>query len=386
MKVKLNLWNCLFFLSWLSLACTASSETNEELSTPIQTNPDPDLQRIILPDGFRIDYYAKNVGNARSMCLSPSGTLFVGSRSKGNVYALKDTDGDFYADLRYTIRRGLRFPNGVAFKNGNLYVAEINRILVFRDIESNLADDLPYEVIIDTYPSKSHHGWKYIAFGPDDKLYVPVGAPCNVCESADPVFNSITRIDVNDQPKIEIIHKGIRNTVGFTWHPITRDLWFTDNSRDWMGDDLPACELNYAHTDGLHFGFPYCHQGDLPDPEFGEKFPCSSFIPPVQKLGPHVAPLGLKFYTGNQFPDRFRNQIFIAEHGSWNRSVPIGYRVTMVTLEGNKPVNYEVFAEGWLQGRRAWGRPVDIELLPDGSILVSDDHNDAIYRIWYNLL
>jgi len=242
---------------------------------------------------------------------------------------------------------------------------------------------MPYEVLFDRYPTESHHGWKYIAFGPDGKLYVPVGAPCNVCESEDQVFNSITRIDVA-QPKIEVVHRGIRNTVGFTWRRGTSQLWFTDNGRDWMGDDLPACELNFASEDGQHFGFPYCHQGDLPDPKFGEKFPCSSFIPPVQKLGPHVAPLGLEFYTGNQFPERFQNQILIAEHGSWNRSVPIGYRVTMVTLEENQPVNYEVFADGWLQGRRAWGRPVDLEILPDGSLLVSDDRNDAIYRISYS--
>jgi glucose/arabinose dehydrogenase len=385
MRIKSSLWTLLFCCTYLSLGCTSqANDAKVDFAIPTTVDSDPQLQKIILPEGFRIDYYAENVDNARSMCLSPSGTLFVGTRSKGNVYALKDTDNDHVADIKYTIRSGLRSPNGVAFKNGDLYVAEINRILVFRDIENTLDDDLPYDVLIDSYPNKSHHGWKYIAFGPDGKLYVPVGAPCNVCESNDPVFNSITRIDVEDQPKIDIVHQGIRNTVGFTWHPVTNELWFTDNGRDWMGDDLPACELNYAPADGLHFGFPYCHQGDLSDPEFGEEFPCSEFVAPVQKLGPHVAPLGLEFYTGEQFPSNYENQIFIAEHGSWNRSVPIGFRVTLVTLNTNQVLNYEVFAEGWLQGRRAWGRPVDLELLPDGSLLVSDDQNDAIYRISYD--
>ncbi|HUR30259.1 MAG TPA: PQQ-dependent sugar dehydrogenase, partial [Saprospiraceae bacterium] len=238
------------------------------------------------------------------------------------------------------------------------------------------------EIFVDDYPDKEHHGWKYIAFGPDGYLYVPVGAPCNICESDDEIFATITRINMSTKQK-EIVHRGIRNTVGFTWHPQSHEMWFTDNGGDRMGDDIPACELNYAPKDGMHFGFPYCHQGDLPDPQLGKNRSCDEFTPPIQKLGPHVAPLGIEFYTGNSFPEEYRNQIFIAEHGSWDRSVPIGYRVMMVRLEGNKPVSYEPFAEGWLQDGNAWGRPVDIEIMQDGSMLVSDDKAGVVYRISY---
>lgn len=344
------------------------------------------LEKIRLPEGFSIDIYAEDVDNARSMCLSPNGTLFVGTRSKGNVYALRDTDGDYKADQQFLLAKGLKLPNGVAFRDGDLYVAEVNRILKFENIEENLEEPGEPVVIYDEYPTETHHGWKYIAFGPDDKLYVPVGAPCNICESEEEVFASITRMNP-DGSDMEIVHRGIRNTVGFTWHPETGELWFTDNGRDWMGDDQPACELNYAPRDNMHFGYPYCHQDDLPDPEFGDKRDCSEFTPPVQKLGPHVAPLGLEFYTHDQFPESYRNQILIAEHGSWNRSDKIGYRIMMVTLDGNEATGYEPFAEGWLEegGNDVWGRPVDLEFLPDGSMLVSDDYADVIYRISYSV-
>jgi glucose/arabinose dehydrogenase len=310
--------------------------------------------------------------------------LFVGTRSRGDVYALRDTDGDFVADEKYVLATGLKLPNGVAFRDGSLYVAEVNRILRFDNIENRLADPPEPVVVFDKYPTERHHGWKYIAFGPDDKLYVPVGAPCNICESEDPIFNTITRMDP-DGSNMEIVQEGIRNTVGFTWHPETGELWFTDNGRDWMGDDQPACELNRAAKDGQHFGYPYCHQGDLPDPEFGDKRDCSEFVPPVQKLGPHVAPLGVEFYSGDQFPAAYRGQVFIAEHGSWNRSKKIGYQISLVTLDGNKATSYQPFIEGWLDKRKddVWGRPVDIEWLPDGSMLISDDFADVIYRVHY---
>ena len=275
-------------------------------------------------------------------------------------------------------------PNGVAYRNGDLYVAEVNRILRFNDIEANLTNPPTPEVIFDQYPTEKHHGWKFIAFGPDDKLYVPVGAPCNICESEDEVFASITRMNP-DGSDMEIIQHGVRNTVGFTWHPETKELWFTDNGRDMLGDDIPACELNHAPQDGMHFGYPYCHQGNLPDEEFGELRPCSDFTAPAYNLGPHVAPLGVEFYTGNQFPESYSGQIFIAEHGSWNRSKKIGYRVMMVTLEDGQAVSYEPFATGWLneEDDDVWGRPVDIEWMPDGSMLLSDDFGNAIYRIHY---
>ena len=239
------------------------------------------------------------------------------------------------------------------------------------------------ELFFDGYPDKTHHGWKYIAFGPDGNLYVPVGAPCNICESEDEVFATITRINMTTKNR-EIVHRGIRNTVGFTWHPETGKMWFTDNGGDWLGEDMPACELNYAATDGLNYGYPYCHQGDYPDPKLGKKHSCSEFVPPAQKLGAHVAPLGCDFYTGTMFPPEYKNALFIAEHGSWNRTIPSGYRVSMVKVDGDKVTSHSIFAEGWLKDGAAWGRPVDIEMLGDGSMLISDDAGDAIYRVSYS--
>jgi glucose/arabinose dehydrogenase len=371
-----------YLLVLLSLVVAGCPSVNfpKEKHTPPPTDIPLDL--IQLPEGYSIDVFASDVANARSLEWSPNGTLFVGTRGAGNVYALRDNDGDFRADEFHEIATGLKMPNGVAFKDGDLYVAEVSRILRFPDIESRLDNPPTPEVVYDQYPRETHHGWKYIAFGPDGKLYVPVGAPCNICESEDPVFNSITRLNA-DGTGMEVVHSGIRNTVGFTWHPESGELWFTDNGRDWLGDDMPACELNRATQDGMHFGYPYCHQGDLPDPEFGAKRDCSEFTPPVQNLGPHVAPLGLEFITSEAFPADMQGHILIAEHGSWNRSSKIGYRVTLVEIENGNAVSYEDFATGWLDPTTddAWGRPVDLEWLPDGSLLVSDDFADVIYRI-----
>lgn len=342
------------------------------------------LEKIKLPAGFKIEVYAE-VENARSMVMSPSGVLYVGNRNGDKVYAVKDTDGDYKADKKWVIASGLNMPNGVAFKDGDLYVAEVSRILKYPAIESRLNNPPAPVVVNDTYPDKTHHGWKYIAFGPDGKLYVPVGAPCNICESKDEIFASITRINPDGSGR-EIFARGVRNTVGFTWHPQTKEMWFTDNGRDMMGDDIPPCELNYAPKAGMHFGYPYCHGGTIKDPEFGNKRPCGDFTVPAQNLGPHTAPLGLKFYTGNMFPAQYKNQLFIAEHGSWNRSKKIGYRVTLVNIENNnKAVRYDTFASGWLDDdtQKYWGRPVDVLVLTDGSMLVSDDHANVVYRISY---
>lgn len=341
------------------------------------------LDSIKLPPGFTIEIFAE-VNDARSLAISPSGTIFVGNKNGNKVYAVKDTDGDFKADKKWVIDSGLNQPNGVAFKDGHLYVAEISRIVKYENIESNLDSPPDPIVVSDAYPSETHHGWKYIAFGPDGKLYVPVGAPCNICESEDEIFASITRINPDGSGR-EIYAKGIRNTVGFTWHPITNELWFTDNGRDMMGDDIPPCELNLAPRAGMHFGYPYCHGGTIKDPEFGDKHACSEFIAPVQPLGPHVAPLGIKFYTGKMFPEAYTNQAFIAEHGSWNRSKKIGYRISLVKIKDNKmSEGYETFASGWLNEEdKAWGRPVDVLILSDGSMLVSDDFAGVIYRIAY---
>lgn len=343
------------------------------------------IEKVNLPDGFAIDVWAENVENARSMCLSPEGTLYVGTRSKGNVYALKDTDGDGRADKRWTLLTEGKMPNGVAVKDGDLYIAEVNRILKFEDIESKLDNPGEPIVVYDQYPTETHHGWKYIAFGPDGKLYVPVGAPCNMCDREEKIFASITRINP-DGTGMEIVQRGIRNTVGFDWHPETGELWFTDNNRDWLGDDLPHCELNRAKEDNLHFGYPYCHQGDLLDPEFGKGKDCEDYVPPVQKVGPHTAPLGMEFYEGNHFPTEYKNQILVARHGSWNRKKKIGYDVSLVKIDkdGNA-VSHTPFADGWLDHDTddVWGRPVDLEMLPDGTMLVSDDYANVIYRIYY---
>lgn len=340
------------------------------------------LQTITLPEGFFISEYATDVLNARSMALGENGTVFVGTRSEGSVYAVVDSDKDNTADKVITIARGLYAPNGVAFRNGALYVAEIHRVLRFDDIEAQL-DSPPQGVVVnDQLPSDRWHGWKFIRFGPDGKLYVPVGAPCNVCQREDERYASLLRMNA-DGSSLEVFAKGIRNTVGFDWHPDSHELWFTDNGRDNMGNDVPPDELNRAPKQGLHFGFPYCHSGRIPDPDFGEKAPCTQFTSPAQELGAHVAAIGMRFYTGTMFPQPYRNQIFIAEHGSWNRRDPIGYRVMLVRLNGNKATSYEVFAEGWLQGSMGWGRPSDILVMPDGALLVSDDLAHKIYRISY---
>jgi glucose/arabinose dehydrogenase len=368
-----------------------SCNSNRDHPTPItENNVKPDelykkynLDKISLPPGFSISVFAE-LPNARSMCWGAKGTLFVGNRDGENVYAVVDDNKDGKADEVYKIGSNLHSPNGVAFRNGSLYVAEINRIIRYDNIEDKLAAPPAPVVVTDKYPDRSHHGWKYIAFGPDDKLYVPVGAPCNVCEEKDSIFATITRMNP-DGSNVEIFAKGIRNSVGFDWNPETKELWFTDNGRDQMGDDKPFCELNYAPAKGMHFGFPYCHQGDILDPEFGVNKNCADYVAPARKLGPHVAPLGMRFYTGSNFPSTYKNQIFIAEHGSWNRSIPIGYQVTVAKMQGNKVVDYTPFATGWLQkDGTVLGRPVDIKIAEDGAMLVSDDYKGAIYRIAYN--
>jgi len=361
----------LLFLSLFTPACTSEASDDR---LPLHT--------IKLPPGFTISVYASNVPNARSMALSPSGTLFVGTRTAGNVYALADRNQDNKADEVITLVQGLNMPNGVAFRDGALYVAAVNRVLRFDDIESRL-DSPPQPVVINgSLPRDRHHGWKFIGFGPDGMLYVPVGAPCNVCEREDERYASILRMKP-DGTGLEVFARGVRNTVGFDWHPQTQDLWFTDNGRDMLGDDVPPDELNHAPQPGLHFGFPYCHGKNIPDPQFDQKRTCSEFTPPAIPLGPHVAAIGMRFYTGPMFPDQYHNQIFIAEHGSWNRSTPLGYRVMVVRLDHNRAVEYEVFAEGWLRGNQAWGRPADVLIMPDGALLVSDDEANAIYRISY---
>jgi len=312
---------------------------------------------------------------------SKGGTLFVGSMRAGKVHAVS-FGTDFKAQRVRLIASELKLPVGVAYRKGSLYVSAVSRILRYDDIEKHLTDPPVAALVTDKLPGETHHGWKFIAFGPDDKLYVPVGAPCNICESDPQRYANIMRMNP-DGSGLEVYSRGVRNSVGFDWQPQSKTLWFTDNGRDLLGDDLPPDELNHAPRSGMDFGYPYCHGGDLPDPDFGAKRRCDEFTVPAQKLDAHVAALGMRFYTGTMFPPQYRNQIFIAEHGSWNRSKKIGYRISLVRLHGDQVVAYEPFASGWLQGETAWGRPADVLVLPDGSLLVSDDTAGAIYRIIY---
>jgi len=339
-----------------------------------------ELNELTLPTGFRIAVYAADVPNARQMALGPSGVVFVGSRSEGKVYAVVDREGG--SRTVHVVASGLNQPSGVAFRDGALYVAAVSRILRFRDVAKDLAHPPKPEVVTDAYPSDAHHGWKFIAFGPDGRLYVPVGAPCNICTPPGPLYASITRLDLaGGRP--EVVARGVRNSVGFDFDPASGELWFTDNGRDWLGDDQPPDELNHLTKVGEHFGFPFCHGNGLRDPEFNAGRACGEFTPPARELGPHVASIGMRFYTGRMFPEKYRGGIFIAEHGSWNRSTPIGYRVTFVKIENGRATSYEPFAAGWLKGSVASGRPADVLVMPDGALLVSDDKAGRIYRITY---
>lgn len=375
-SLKSTVKNLLFLLTaTLLFGCDSS-----------QSNAQQILEKLNLPEGFSAEIFADNVSNARQLAIGDNGTVYAGSRGAGKVYAITDEDGDYKADKVYTIAEDLRLPSGIAYRKGSLYVGAVSKILRFDNIDSNLQNPPKPVVVTDDYPTDGHHGWKFIAFGPDGKLYVPVGAPCNICNPDKDIYASITRINPDGTGR-EIVAHGVRNSVGFDWHPQTGDLWFTDNGRDWLGDNRPPCELNHLSEVGQHFGYPYKHGNDIWDPEFGDrgKEMKQDFQPPAQELGPHVAPLGMIFYTGNMFPESYKDQILIAEHGSWNRSEKIGYRITKVTLNDGKAISYEPFIDGWLQENESvWGRPVDLLQLPDGSVLISDDKSGIIYRITYN--
>jgi glucose/arabinose dehydrogenase len=378
----------LFVLATLVISC--SSKESKDL-IPEKSGPSSlSLGYLEAPAGFEISVFAEGVTNARQMAMSDSGILYVGSRREGKVYAVVDNNNDFRADSVYTIIEGLRLPNGVAYKDGSLFVAEVSKIWRFDNIDQNYADSPEPILVTDELPTEGHHGWKYIAFGPGNKLYVPIGAPCNVCnhEEDNPLFATLTKMNI-DGSEHEIVAKGIRNTVGFTWHPETGNIWFTDNGRDWLGDDIPPCELNEITGEDQHFGYPYLHGNDVWDPKFGEdgKPMADRFKKPVQELGAHVAPLGVIFYTGNMFPTSYKNRALIAEHGSWNRSSKVGYQISQVIFddEGN-PTEYKPFITGWLAGEEdIKGRPVSILQLDDGSLLISDDDSGKIYRVTYSI-
>ena len=343
---------------------------------------DPILDRLSLPAGFTIHILSSEVPNARQMALAPDGTLYAGTlhEGKGRVYALPNALGGTPPQV-IAVAEGLTIPSGLAHRNGHLYVAALNRVLRFADIGQQLSPNAAFEVITDRLPTEPHHGWKYIKFGPDGKLYVPVGAPCNICLSKDPRYASILSMDPASGAT-EIVAHGVRNTVGFAWHPESGQLWFSDNGRDLMGDDVPPEEFNIVTAHGQHFGYPFVHGSDILDPEFGEGMNPEDFQAPVVEIQAHAAALGIDFYTGTQFPARYRNALFIAEHGSWNRSSKVGFQVSAIVFEAGEP-RYEPFISGWLEGQKNWGRPNDVLVAPDGSLLISDDQHGAIYQVTY---
>ncbi len=345
------------------------------------------LDKLILPDGFSINLYAK-LKNPRQMSLGDDGTVYVGSidSAGGRIYAVLNPNNGAVASEVVVIDKGLKLPSGLTYKDGDLYVGAVSHIYRYNDIAANLKSGVKREVITDKLPTKSHHGWKFLEFGPDGLLYIPIGAPCNICEP-DEIFASIHRMDVNSADKtLEHVARGIRNTVGFDWDPVSGDLWFTDNGRDAMGDEMPADELNHVTKINQHFGYPYIHQGDTPDPEFGIGKNPADYTPPAQKLAPHAGAIGMAFYKGDMFPSSFKNNIIIAEHGSWNRSKEVGHTghmLTLVTIKDGKAVDYQPFITGWLQNNKAWGRPADVLELKDGSLLIADDQANALYRVTY---
>jgi glucose/arabinose dehydrogenase len=338
------------------------------------------VDKLKVPTGFKVEVYANGVANARSMTRGSDGTVFVGTRLVGRVYAITEKDGKRTVK---TIAEKLHRPNGVAFKDGALYVAELSRVLRYDDIEKKL--DAPGEpkVVYDDLPKDEPHGWKFIGIGPDNKLYVPIGAPCNICEPP-ATHAQIRRINL-DGSGAEVVARGVRNTVGFDWQPGTGTLYFTDNGRDWLSESVPEDELNRLTKPGQeHFGFPFCHQGDLLDNELGWGKSCSEATPPVVNMGPHSAALGMRFYTGSAFPEKYRSAIFVARHGSWNKTARVGGDIQAVMLNPDGSVaRTEDFLTGFLQDNNYVGRPADVLVMPDGALLVSDDYNGAIYRISY---
>lgn len=368
--------------------------SSEQASSPLHPfaphltgRPAADLpvNKLRVPDGFKVEVYADGVPEARSLALGDKGTVFVSNRNLANVYAIVDNGGK--KEVK-TILKGMKSPNGIVFDKGTLYVAERHRIMRYDNVEANLDNVGEGKVVIDNLDPTSQpgHFWKYLAMGPDGWLYFNIGSPQNITM---PTYNEASILRVNPNTgKMENYAQGVRNSVGMAFHPVTKKLWFTEHARDWISDELPNDELNVVNTKGQHFGFPFCHQGDLPDPVYGAGRDCKEFTPPVDKLGPHIAPLGFKFYTGNMFPKEYKNTMLMAQHGSWNRSTKHGYNVISVSVDAKGKVTKKPFVEGFLENAVGdppmWGRPVDVLQMKDGSILFSDDYNGIVYRVSYS--
>jgi len=338
------------------------------------------LDKLTVAEGFKVSLFADDVENARQIAVSKKGIVYAGSRKAGNVYALIDHNSDGVADRKIVIAKGLEMPSGLAIKEGDLYVAEVSRIIRFKDIDKHLKAP-KFEVVYDKFPTDRHHGWKFISFAPTGELIVPVGVPCNIC-AEDDKYGRIFSLNV-DTKEIKTIAQGVRNSVGFDYHPTTNAFWFSDNGRDMMGDDIPPCEINRVGEgeEGAHYGFPYVHAGAILDPEFGKGKNIADYKSPALALGAHVAPLGIHFYNGKQFPAKYKEQLFVAEHGSWNRSKKSGYRVMLANVEQGRITKYTPFITGFMQNEETFGRPVAFAELADGSLLISDDFANVIYRV-----
>lgn len=360
---------------------TLAPHATPPIATPTDRIP---LDKITLPAGFKAELFSSGHPGGRTMVIGPKGTIFMGTRQLGRVYAISNSGGSREAKV---LLQGLTQPNGLVMKDGALYVLAIQRVLRYDDIENRLDNPgMPVD-LTETFklPTEVHHNWKYAAFGPDGKLYVQIGANCNICEVNPGIHGHIRRYNL-DGTGMEIVARGVRNTVGFDWHPVTGELWFTDNGRDWLGNDGPQDELNRVARgqEGAFYGFPYCHAGGIPDPDIRRPQPCAGVVMPAALIGPHSAGLGLRFYTGNMFPANYRNVAFIARHGSWNREQKFGFDVVVARITGGE-AKIEPFLTGLLDAKTNafFGRPSYVLPLEDGSLLVSDEMNGAIYRITY---
>ena len=357
----------------------------------IRAESNQNIGKLNLPDGFQISIFADKLESPRQITETKEGYVIVGSKKGDKIFALFDSDHDGYAETKLIIATGLKNPTGVTYHKGDLYFAEVEDIWIIKNIDdwilSGKTELPPVESYLSGLPSETWHGFRHLRFGPDENLYIPIGVPCNVCiepQTSDKRFAAIHRYENGE---LVMIADGVRNSVGIDWHPITKKLYFSDNGRDWLGDDSPSCELNIVDEEGSFFGFPYKHAKNIIDPEYGELIPSfgRKFIDPIAELGPHVAPLGIEFYDSYKFPDKYHNNLFIALHGSWNKyNGKSGYKVIMINLDKNgNYISQEDFITGWLENEDAWGRPVQPFVLSDGSMLISDDKYNVIYRVVY---